>query len=282
MPETLPHGRSGRAAYDIAASIIRDAGAHIRSRYSTALDVKTKGRGDVVTEVDHAVDRLMTGALLEEYPDWSLLSEESEGRAGDSGYEWVIDPIDGTKNFSMGVPLFAVNLALAKDGQIVLGMTYDPLRDELFAAVAGSGATLNGEPIRVGTRRSVAESVVCYGLGYEVERSKHLLHFLHGLWPNVQSLRDLGTAALGLAYVAAGRYDAYVHQAFSPWDYAPALVLVPEAGGVITERDGSPVPLRHGGRVVVNGTGVVAANPSVHGDLLAKAGDHPWRWAGLR
>jgi fructose-1,6-bisphosphatase/inositol monophosphatase family enzyme len=282
MSTSFANGRSGRTLETVAEAIIRDGGALIRSRHSTAFDIQTKGRGDVVTEVDKAVDRLMTGALTEEYPGWGIMSEESDGRSSDSGYEWIIDPIDGTKNFSMGVPLFAVNLALARDERVVFGMTYDPLRDELFAGSLGEGATLNGQPIHVGVKPGVPEGVVCYGLGYEVERSKQLLDFLHGLWPNVQSLRDLGCAALGLAYVACGRYDAYIHQSFSPWDFAPGLVLVMEAGGVATERDGNRAPLRYNGKVVVNATGVVAANPAVHADLLQRAADHPWRWAGLR
>lgn len=284
MPEpiVLAGGRSGRSLSAVAEALLRDAGSVIMSRYQTTLDVRFKGRGDLVTEVDHAVDRLITGALAEEYPDWGIMSEESEGRSSDSSYEWIIDPIDGTKNFAMSVPLFAVNLALAKDGVVVFGMTYDPVHDELFAASRGAGCTLNGRPAQVGDRTTVPDAVACYGVGYELERAKHLLDFLHGLWPNVQSLRDLGTAALALAWVACGRYDLYLHQAFSPWDFAPGLVLVTEAGGVVSERDGSPVPLRYDGRVRTNATGIVAGNPALHADLLARAGDHPWRWDGLR
>ena len=277
----LPAGRSGRTAYAIAQAVIRDAGALTRARFRTALDVTHKGRGDVVTEVDRAVDCLMTGALTEEYPGWGILSEESPERASDSGYLWIIDPIDGTKNFSQGLPIFAVNLALARSEEVVLGMTYSPMHDELFAAEQGRGATLNGEPVHVGAATRVADSVLAYDLGYDNALARLMLEFLLWLWPEVQSLRNIGTSATGLAYVAAGRADLYLHSALSPWDFAPGLLLVQEAGGVVTERDGSPVHLRQHGRFQPNSTGVVAGNLAVHADLMARAGDHPWRWAGL-
>jgi len=283
MPTSPPPlGRSGRSAYAIAQAVIGDAAALTRARFRTALDVTHKGRGDVVTEVDRAVDRLMTGALTEEYPGWGILSEESPERASDSGYRWIIDPIDGTKNFSQCLPIFAVNLALASNDEVVLGMTCSPMQDELFAAERGRGATLNGAPMHVAARTTVADSVLAYDLGYDNARARLMLEFLLSLWPDVQSLRNIGTSATGLAYVAAGRADLYLHSALSPWDFAPGLLLVQEAGGVVTERDGGPVHLRKDGRFVPNSTGIVAGNPAVHADLLARAGGHPWRWAGLR
>lgn len=282
MPTPLPTGRSGRTAYDIADGIIRGAGTLLRERFSTAIEITNKGRGDVVTEVDQAVDKLMSGALTEEYPDFGILSEESPERATESGYVWIIDPIDGTKNFAQKLPIFAVNIALAHQGTVVLGMTYDPIRDELFAAQQGGGATLNGQAARVGDRRRVAEGVLGFDMGYDNAKAMLMLQFLQHLWPGVQSLRNIGTAALGLAYAACGRTDVYIHHALSPWDFAPGLLLVEEAGGLVTERDGTPVPLQRAGAFVPNSTGLVAGNAVVHADLLQRAGNHPWRWAGLR
>lgn len=275
MTTELPTARSGAAARAVAEALVKEAGALIMARFRTAVEVSHKGRGNVVTETDLEVDRLITARLTAEFPDWGLLSEESTGREGsDNDYLWIIDPIDGTKNFSQGLPIFAVNLALAYRGQVVLGLTYDPSRDEQFVAERGRGAFLNGMPIHVSDKASVQESLIGFDMGYSNDGARLMLDFLMTLWPGMQSIRNVGSAALGLAYVAAGRTDLYLHHLLSPWDLAPGVLLVQEAGGVVTERDGSPVSLTT--------KGLVAANAAVHADLLQRAGEHPWRWMGLR
>jgi len=274
MSPGLPLSTSGRTPREVTEELIRQAGALIMSRFKGALHVEQKGRGNVVTEVDLLVERLIMDRLAREFPGWGILSEESPKQDSDSGYLWLADPIDGTKNFSQGLPIFAVNLALAYQDEVILGLTYDPTREELFLAEKGVGAWLNGEPMHVSDKERVQECLLDFDMGYDNERARLVLEFLTSLWPDVQSLRNIGSAALGIAYVAAGRLDLYIHHLLSPWDYAPGILLVQEAGGVVTERDGSPVSLHT--------EGLVAANAAVHRDLLRLAADHPWRWAGLR
>ncbi len=274
-PSALPLSTSGGTPRAVAEGLAREAGSLAMSRFQHAGPVQTKGRGNVVTEVDLAVERLLSERLSEEYPDSDILSEESapEGRT-QAAYQWILDPIDGTKNFSQGIPYFAINIALARHDEVVVAVTYDPCRQELFSAEAGKGAWLNGEQMHVANKQTVQESLVGSDIGYDNQRAQYLLEFFLSLWPNVQSLRISGSAALGLAYVAAGRLDLYLHHDVSRWDVAPGILLVREAGGLITERDNSPASL--------DMLGFVAGNAQVHADLLRLAGEHPWRWAGLR
>jgi fructose-1,6-bisphosphatase/inositol monophosphatase family enzyme len=217
---------------------------------------------DVVTATDPAIERAVTAMLREAYPDHAVLGEETGGESGASGWLWIIDPIDGTRNFSRGIPLVFFNLALAYNGRPVLGLTADPLRDEVFYAEAGAGATLNGAPLRASNAPSVADAVLCLDLGLDDDQGRALLGALHDLFPGVQALRIVGTVALGLAYVAAGRLDAYLHPSAYAWDFAPGMLLVQEAGGIITQVDGSPLTLA--------GRSVLACAPAMHAELVAR------------
>jgi len=274
-PIALPRSASGVATPRFAEALVREAGAVILSRFRDGVAVEYKGWRNVVTATDYEVDRLMTERLAREFPDCGLLSEESPPVAGgEGGYRWVIDPLDGTKNFSQRLPTFAVNLALVRHEDVLLGLTYDPSRDELFLAERGRGAWLNGAPMRVSGKATVAESLVGFDMGYDNDRAGLLLDFLRSVWPAMQGMRNIGSSALGIAYVAAGRTDLYIHHLLSPWDFLPGLLMIQEAGGVATERDGSSL------KVATHG--MVAGNAAVHADLMRIAGDHPWRWAGLR
>lgn len=274
-PIEFPRSVSGIAPRPFAEALVREAGALVLGRFRDGVDVEYKGWRNVVTATDYEIDRLMTGRLAAEFPDCGILSEESPPVDGGSdGYQWVIDPIDGTKNFSQRLPTFAVNLALVRHHEVLLGLTYDPSRDELFLAERGAGAWLNGAPMRVSAKATVAESLIGFDMGYDNDRAALLLDFLRSIWPAMQGMRNLGSSALGIAYVAAGRTDIYIHHLLSPWDFVPGLLLISEAGGVATERDGTAL------RVATHG--MVAGNAAVHADLMRIAGDHPWRWAGLR
>ena len=270
----LPFGASGASPRQVGEALVREAGAVILDRFRHGVEVSYKGWRNVVTATDYEIDRLITSRLVQEFPEWGILSEESPPVAGgDSGFVWIVDPIDGTKNFSQGMPTFAVNLALVQRGTVVLALTYDPNRDELFLAERGGGARLNGRPMHVSGKDLVQECLIGFDMGYDNERAQQLLDFLGSLWPAMQGMRNIGSAALGIAYTAAGRTDLYLHSVLSPCDFVPGLLLVQEAGGVATERDGSPLTI---------GThGIIAANPSVHRDLLRLAAGHPWRRAGL-
>jgi fructose-1,6-bisphosphatase/inositol monophosphatase family enzyme len=243
-----------------AATILREASELPRLTYEKGATIG--GRSDIVTATDPAIERAVSAILRTAYPDHGLLGEETGGEAGESGWLWVIDPIDGTRNFSRGIPLVFFNLALAYNGRPVLGLTADPLRDEVFYAEAGGGATLNGVPLRAHDAPTLAEAILCVDLGLDDARGRALLMTLHDLFPGVQAVRIVGSAALGLAYVAAGRVDAYIHPSPYAWDLAPGMLLVTEAGGTASQLDGTPLTL--GSR------SVVASGPAVHAELVER------------
>jgi myo-inositol-1(or 4)-monophosphatase len=231
-------------------------------------DVRVKGRGNVVTETDLAAERAILAALRQEYPDHAVLAEETAGEAPREGWLWVIDPLDGTHNFSRGIPYFATNIALCHDGEPLLGLTYAPATGGEFFAQRGAGLTVNGRPARVSDAKRLADCVIGADLGYEDARAARMLELVAEVWP-VQSVRVMGSAALGLAYAACGRYDLFLHHYLYPWDVAAGIVLVTEGGGVIVDRDGGPA--------TIDSEGIVAGAPSAVEELLSLARDRPWR-----
>lgn len=251
----------------VAIDAARLGGRIAAEGLSRKKQVREKGRGNVVTDVDVRAEKEITLFLSKAYPGFNFLAEEGTVTSIGSDYCWIIDPLDGTRNYASGLPVFCCNVALAKDGEVVLGVTYDPLRDELFQAEEGSGAFLNGEPIHVGDRLTVQESFVGVDLGYEDRRGEQALDLMKSIWPGVQGFRVIGSAALGLAYAAAGRFDLYFHNFLYPWDFASSIILIREAGGVITEHDGSPVSLKS--------TALVAGNAAVHADFMRLAAGYP-------
>ena len=233
----------------------------------------SKGRGNVVTEADFAAEQLIIERLREEYPEHAILAEESgaETRIEETPWLWVIDPLDGTRNFASGIPHWATNIALCYGKEPVVGVTFDPLRNERFWAVAGQGAFLNNKPIRVSATATLQDAVMGVDLGYSDARGKMLLSTLHELFPEFASVRLMGSAALGLAYAACGLYDLYVHNLLYPWDIAPGILMIREAGGVITNRDGEPMTI-HSESIVGGGT-------SVSADFLRQTAKMPWKEA---
>jgi len=198
-----------------------------------------------------------------------VLSEETAAETRSDDWLWVVDPVDGTKNFSRGIPHFCFTIALCRENEPVLVLTLQPVLNEEFAAIRGQGCTLNGRSIRVSEATTVRESIVAIDMGYDDERGRRQLELALNLWPGMQSLRIPGSAALGIAYVAAGRWDIFVHADLQAWDLAAGLLLVREAGGVATDREGK--------RATIFSNGLVAATPAVHSDFLALAGHLPWR-----
>lgn len=228
-----------------------------------------KGRGNVLTETDMAVERAVHQLLGREYPGHAILSEESAASTRSEGWMWVVDPLDGTKNFSRGVPHFCFTIALCHGADPVVGLTLQPLLDEEFAAVAGGGATLNGEPMSVSRTSTVRDSIVGIDLGYDDAAGRRQLELALHLWPGLEALRMSGSAAMGLVYVAGGRWDLFVHAYLEAWDLAAGLLIVREAGGVATDRGGNPA--------TIFSDGVVVGTPGVHRDFMALAGGLPWR-----
>lgn len=241
----LPAGATGAAAADVAREAAGAAGAILRARYGGQHERSVKGRGNFVTAADLEVERAILGVLAREYPGVPVLSEETsrEVAAWDRGPLWVVDPLDGTSNFSRGIPTFCVAIALCLDGEPVLGLTLNPITGDEFLAVAGRGLTHNGEPARVSEPASLGESLLGFGLGYDYARTEKALGILHGLAEDVMSMQNIGSAALGLAYAASGRFDVYLHQMLYPWDMAAGIVQVREGGGLVVGRDGPEVTI---------------------------------------
>jgi myo-inositol-1(or 4)-monophosphatase len=267
----IPADASGRAAEavlrecaDIAREILLDG-------FGKAVVSGVKGRGNVVTETDLAVEKAVSGTIEDAFPDHAILGEERSSTVQSDGWMWVIDPVDGTKNFSRGIPHFCFTLALCFGGEPLLGITLQPITRELFVARRGAGVTLNGQPVSVSDVESIEESVIGIDLGYDNDRGKLQIGLGYDMWPKLESIRVNGSAALGFCYVACGRWDLYLHSNLQPWDSAAGLLLVREAGGIVSDRDG--------GAATLWSEGTIAGNPSVHDEFVMRYGDRPWRTA---
>ena len=268
-PDSPPAARSGRTAMEVAVEAAQVAGRIIQDRFHTSLDIRFKGRADIVTDVDLAAEKAVLELLQSEFPDFGVLAEESRPVETGSPYTWVVDPLDGTRNFATGIPHFCTIVALARDGEIVLGVTFDPIRQEMFTAEAGRGAFANGQPLSVTSKQEIEEAVLCFDMGYVDEKAGLAIDLIRSLWPDVISIRLMGSSALGVAYAAANRVDLYFHHSLSPWDIAAGHVLVREAGGVIVDKQGQPANLRT--------ASIIASNQQLVNDFLKRTDGHPWR-----
>ena len=273
---SLPTGASGRSASDVAHEAARLAREIIEPRFreidkGSPVDRVAKGRGNFVTETDLATEEAVLGLLRKEFPDHRILSEETSDvvEDWDTGWLWVIDPLDGTGNFARGIPTFAFNLALCHNGAPVLGLTTHPITGDEFFGQKGHGLWVNGGRAYVSSAAGLSDSLMAVGLGYNYDRAGKLLTLLNDLWPGIVSIQNIGTAALGLAYVASGRYDVYVHQYLLPWDMAPGILFVQEAGGEILTRDGDPV--------TIYSEGVIAGARGPVREFLTYSSGRPWR-----
>ncbi|MBM4463035.1 MAG: inositol monophosphatase [Chloroflexi bacterium] len=258
----LPLSRSGRTALEVASQAADEAGSLLIEHMHGERQLSYKeGRANIVTEVDVLVEKKIIGLLQNEFPEHNILSEESPAVKNDSHYTWVVDPLDGTNNYAYGIPVFTVAIALMSQEEVLLGLTYDPVRRELFVAQKGSGASLNGRPISVSRRDSMERAFIGYDLGYDREAGAQMLDTIRAIWPRMAGLRILGSAVLGLAYVACGRFDLYLHRYLYPWDMASGILLVREAGGEITDWAGKPVSAFD--------RQIIAGNKALHGQMLA-------------
>jgi myo-inositol-1(or 4)-monophosphatase len=228
-------------------SLARQAGAVIRSGYSqrpgygNAIEVHSKGVVDIVSEIDFKVEKLVLDAIQENFPGDSIVSEESGVLDDKDCCVWYVDPLDGTINYVHGLPFFCVSVAYAEGGETKLGVIYDPIRDECFKAELGKGATLNGEPIRVSRASMLIESLLVTGFSYDIrENDENNLDKFARLSMRARSIRRLGSAALDLCYVAAGRLDGYWELDIHPWDFAAGALIASEAGAVVTDISGEP------------------------------------------
>jgi myo-inositol-1(or 4)-monophosphatase len=225
--------------------------------------ITAKGFRDVVTDADVAAQQLITDLIQQHFPGHGFLVEEKDSRLPSAGpVRWIIDPIDGTSNYSRGIPVFCVSVAVAYDEQLVVGVIYDPMRDELFRAVSGQGAQLNGQPMAVSQVAELSEAVVGIDWGRRNEVRRRSMETLEQLAPLARNARSVGSSALALAWVAAGRFDAYINHSLSAWDIAAGALLIQEAGGLISNAFNQPLGL-------VESTSCVGANALLHEPLLA-------------
>lgn len=248
---------------DFAVQTAREAGRILAERFGRITEVSHKGEIDLVTEADLASERFIIERIRNYYPRHAILAEESgPSDAGErrSDYVWIVDPLDGTTNYAHGYPVFAVSIALEHQGEILLGVVYDPMRDELFAAERGAGATLNGRRIRVSDVEDLNKAMLCTGFPYDVrERGEFARHFRNFIM-TAQAVRRDGSAALDLAYVASGRFDGFWEEGLNPWDVAAGALLVEEAGGRVTDYQGRPFSIYR--------APVLASNGLVHDAMM--------------
>ncbi|MBL8521757.1 MAG: inositol monophosphatase [Betaproteobacteria bacterium] len=243
----------------------RAAGDRLRADFAeiSTLEIKHKrGPADPFTIADLRAEETVKAILSAAHPDYGFLGEEGgmiEGR--NRARTWVVDPLDGTSNFLAGLPIYAVNIALAEEGRVIAGVTYVPMLEEMFWAEKGCGAHLNGKPIRVSQRTGFEQAVLSVGIPFMGKPRQEQFHAeMVRLTPKVAGVRRLGAGAVDMAYVACGRFDAYWEQSVSAWDMAAGAVIVAEAGGIVTDTLGHPLDL-------MNGT-VLASTPQLHGALL--------------
>jgi myo-inositol-1(or 4)-monophosphatase len=255
----------------IAVKAARRAGSIINraSQNLERLTVTRKAHSDFVSEVDGAAEEAIIKTLLDAYPDHLILAEESgnSGDASKSEYQWIIDPLDGTTNFLHGFPKYGVSIALLHRGVLSQAVVYDPVMDELFTASRGGGAFLNDHRIRVTKRTQLGESLI--GTGFPFRDFTHMEAYLamfKDVIPRTAGIRRPGSAALDLAYVAAGRYDGFWEMGLAPWDMAAGCLLILEAGGMVSDLEGNEHFLKSGQ--------VVAGNPKIFVQLLQIIAPH--------
>jgi myo-inositol-1(or 4)-monophosphatase len=252
-----------QAAHKAARHLVRDFGE------VEHLQVSVKGPGDFVSAADRRAEEILRRELAKARPGFDFLLEES-GAIGDgkADHRWIVDPLDGTTNFLHAIPHFAISIGLERQGELVAGVVYDPLKDELFAAEKGAGAYLNDRRLRVSRRSDLLTSLIATGIPVLdwPGRAAGFARQLERVSDEVAGLRRLGTASLDLAYVAAGRFEGYWEYDLKPWDMAAGIVLVREAGGLVGQLEG-------GDNLLARGT-LIAANPAVYprlGELLQMA-----------
>ena len=252
-----------------ASAIAREAGARLREFFAQGVETEYKGDVDLVTVADRTVEKLIRTRLSETFPDHGIYGEEGTRDRLDQEFRWYVDPLDGTTNFAHGIPHFCVSLGLeqrsadlaaGQDGTLVAGVIYDPLLDELYCAERGRGATLNGRPIRVSPIAVLAESLIATGFPSRKRHENPNIHFYHEFTLRSHGVRRAGSAALDLAYVASGRFEAFWEFHLNPWDTAAGFLLIEEAGGRISDFAGSPFRL--------DSREVLATNGLIHEELV--------------
>lgn len=262
----LNHGEAPFMKTALRAAL--SAGKLLKEGIGAEFDIEYKGEVDIVTDLDKAAEAEIVSIINSCHPEHGILTEESEETKSESGYRWIIDPLDGTTNFAHGFPVFCVSIALEKDGVVELGVVYDPTRDELFTATLSAGAYLNGESIRVSGVSELDTALLATGFPYDIRTSKenNLGHFAD-FAVRAQAIRRAGSAALDLCYVASGRFDGFWELKLKPWDIAAGMLIVTEAGGQVTDFAGAATS--------VDCKRLLASNGLIHADMSAILTNNP-------
>ena len=242
----------------------RDAGEVLREGFGQQHSVRYKGEVDLVTEVDEQAERVISEILLGAFPSYGMLAEESGRSSGEEDTRWIVDPLDGTTNYAHRLPIFAVSIALERAGEVIMGVVHDPVREETFIAERGGGATLNGEPIRVSDTKEPIQALIATGFPYDRAEMPEALELFGRFAAVTRGIRRLGSTALDLCYVAAGRLDGYYERGIWEWDLAAGALILEEAGGKVTDY--------RGGALDLEGRQIVASNGALHAAMTTLTG----------
>jgi len=246
-----------QAYREFAVSLAREAGELLKNRFNHRHTVDYKGEINIVTEADILSEELLKSRIAGRFPGHDILTEESPGTDYGSEFRWIIDPLDGTTNYAHAYPVFCVSIALAKKGEVGLGVIYNPMLDELFTAERGGGAFLNGRRIFVSDTQALSRSLLATGFPYDIRESKNNnINYFSAMALRAQAIRRAGSAALDLAYVAAGRFDGFWELKLMPWDTAAGWLMITEAGGLVTDLGGGDFHLES--------SHVLASNGKIH------------------
>jgi len=242
--------------------LARQAGQILSDSYEKDHQVNYKGVIDLVTEVDHASEKFLISEISRQFPGHSFLAEESGASESQTEHLWIIDPLDGTVNYAHGLPLFCVSIAYSYRAQVLLGAVYDPMRNEMFTAERGKGAWVNGRPLRVGTVDNLQKSLLVTGFPYDAwNNGRNNFDYFAKLGKMTQGVRRLGSAALDLCYIAAGRLDGFWEFSLKAWDIAAGGLIAQEAGARVTNSKGEP-------EYLTAPQSIIAANPVLFGKLF--------------
>ena len=246
---------------EFAIETARRAGALLKENVGKVGRIEFKGAVDIVTEVDRKSEELIMAAIGKTFPGHGILTEESPEVKQDSPYKWIIDPLDGTTNYSHGFPFFCVSIGFEEAGEVTFGAVYDPMLDELYTAEKGIGAAMNGKKITVSAINDLGRGLLATGFPYDLRASKdNNLDFFSQFSLKAQAIRRAGSAALDLCYIASGRFDGYWEMKLRPWDVAAGALIVEEAGGRVTDFSGGPFS--------IYGRECLASNGLIHEDMI--------------
>ncbi len=246
---------------ETAASAAREAGKYALRRIDDLGKIEHKeGFNNLVTDVDRTCEEIIIGRINKAFPSHSILAEESGEHASGGVFKWVIDPLDGTTNYTHGFPFFCMSIGVMSGGSIIVGVVYDPTRDELFTAEQGKGAFLNGNRIKVSRSEAVQDSLIATGFAYNVEGKIANVDRFKVMLQKAQAVRRAGSAVIDLCYVACGRFDGFWESGLAPWDTAAGLLIVKEAGGTVTTLKGD--------RFDIFKKEILATNGRIHKEML--------------